>query len=123
MSLVNDYQEPTKPFSAYFRRWKDWKGTSSRSEFWAGFFWNSVIGSAAGLWLVADPYSTLSNLVFILVVPTLLYLSVAIYVRRARDLGWNPAMLLILLIPVVSFVGLILLGTLPSKRTAADSGQ
>jgi uncharacterized membrane protein YhaH (DUF805 family) len=114
--LVNDYTEPTKPFSAYFRRWKDWKGTSSRSEFWAGFFWNTVLGGAAGLWLAADPYSIFSNLLVIIVLPVLLWLSVAIYVRRARDLGWEPTMLLILLIPLVSFVGLILLGTLPSKR-------
>jgi uncharacterized membrane protein YhaH (DUF805 family) len=118
MSLVNDYKEPTKPFSAYFRRWKDWKGTSSRSEYWAGLFWNNVIGSAAVLWLFADPYSPLSNLVFTLVAPTLLYLSLATAVRRARDLGWHPATLLIFLIPVVSFVGLILLGTLPSKRAS-----
>ena len=112
--LVNDYKKPTKPFSAYFRRWKDWKGTSSRSEFWAGFFWNQVLGSAAGLWVFAEPDSTLSNLVFSLVAPILIYLSVAISVRRARDLGWHPAMLLIILIPLVGFVTVILLGTLPS---------
>jgi len=115
MSLVNAYQEPTKPLSAYFRRWKDWKGTSSRAELWAGLFWSTLIFSAATFYLFADPYGVFSNVIFIAAFVILGWLGLAVNVRRARDLGWRPATLLLTLIP---FIGLIW-----SVRLVAQAGR
>ena len=115
MNFTNEFAEPNPPFTAYFKRWKDWTGRSTRSEYWAAFLLTNFLGAIAGTALVFDPYGIPNNIVFILVVLVAVWLGLANCVRRLRDAGLPLAILLVSLVPLGGFVLFILLGTLPSK--------
>lgn len=115
MNFTNELAEPHRQFRAYFSRWKDWRGRSTRSEYWAAFLLTNVLGAIAGTVLLVDPYGVLNNIVFILVVPVAVWLGLANCVRRLRDAGLPVAILLVSLVPLGGFLLFILLGTLPSK--------
>lgn len=115
MNFTNELAQPNQPFKAYLTRWKDWRGRSTRSEYWAAVIMTNVLVALAGTVLLLDPYGTLSNIVFILVVPLALWLGLANCVRRVRDAGLPLAVLLVSLVPLGGFVLFILLGTLKTK--------
>jgi uncharacterized membrane protein YhaH (DUF805 family) len=115
MNQSSNAAKPNKPFISYFTRWNDRKGTSTRAEFWAGFLWNNVLGGAATLVLLAAPESEVNVIIFVLILIGIFQLSVSLYLRRMRDLGWRPALLALFAVPFVNLVAWWILATKPSK--------
>jgi uncharacterized membrane protein YhaH (DUF805 family) len=92
--------------AAGFRNYSNFTGTASRAEFWwfqlfivLGWVGTGALGDVASvLWFVG------------LVVPYL-----AIGVRRLRDAGFNWALFLLGLVPVLGTIAVIVLWVQPTK--------
>ena len=97
--------------AAGFRNYSNFTGRASRSEFWwfqlfivLGFMGTSALGEElSALWFVGT------------VIPYL-----AIGVRRLRDAGFNWALLLLGLVPVLGTITVIVLWVQPSKVEASS---
>lgn len=89
-----------------FRQYSNFTGTASRSEFWWFQLFLVLVGS--GVNAVASGLSVVWFLA--IVVPYL-----AIGVRRLRDAGFNWALLLLGLVPVLGTITVIVLWVQPTK--------
>jgi len=96
--------------AAGFRNYSNFTGTASRAEFW--WFQLFVVLVNIGVSAVADELSLVWLLAIL--VPYL-----AIGVRRLRDAGFNWALLLLGLIPVLGTITVIVLWVQPTKATSA----
>ena len=93
-----------------FRQYSNFTGTASRSEFWWFQLFLVLVGS--GVNAVASGLSVVWFLA--IVVPYL-----AIGVRRLRDAGFNWALLLLGLVPVLGTITVIVLCVQPTKDAPA----
>lgn len=93
-----------------FRQYSNFTGTASRSEFWWFQLFLVLVGS--GVNVVASGLSVLWLLA--IVVPYL-----AIGVRRLRDAGFDWALLLLGLVPVLGTITVIVLWVQPTKDAPA----
>jgi uncharacterized membrane protein YhaH (DUF805 family) len=91
-----------------FRHYSNFTGTASRSEFWWFQLFLVLVGS--GVNAVASELSAVWFLA--IVVPYL-----AIGVRRLRDAGFNWALFLLGLVPVLGTITVIVLWVQPTKVT------
>jgi uncharacterized membrane protein YhaH (DUF805 family) len=89
-----------------FRHYSNFTGTASRSEFWWFQLFLVLVGS--GVNVVASGLSAVWFLAII--VPYL-----AIGVRRLRDAGFNWALFLLGLVPVLGTITVIVLWVQPTK--------
>jgi uncharacterized membrane protein YhaH (DUF805 family) len=91
-----------------FRNYSNFVGTASRSEFWWFQLFLLLVSAGAGaLW---------DGLSFVWFLATLIpYL--AIGVRRLRDAGFNWALFLLGLIPVLGTITVIVLWVQPTKSS------
>ena len=91
--------------------WKrsfDFKGTSSRREFWLGLLGLLTINIIAFGLSFYSPVFTL-----IIVINNLSFVST--FIRRLRDAGYSPWLFLLFFIPIVSLV-LIYFASKPTKN-------
>lgn len=104
-----------------FRKYGDFLGRASRSEFWWWVLFTTLAGaaiSAIPLWTLSLPDGTMSS------GPTLsgfwsiavLLPSLAVAVRRLRDAGYGWGHLFWLLLPVAGLVVLVVVCAQPSQQ-------
>lgn len=96
------------------KKYAEFQGVDSRQQFWMFFLIHFLITIAVSIVsrLIGFPLlATLYGLA--LLIPAL-----AIGARRLRDAGFNPLLLLLLLIPLLGFIILIVLWAQPSKTQA-----
>ncbi len=94
------------------KKYVEFSGRATRSEFWwfvlANCIVSILIGFIGGL-IGTDVLSILYGLAVLLP-------SLAVAVRRLRDAGFNPWLLLIGLIPLVGAIVLLILYCMPTKK-------
>ncbi len=98
--------------SIVFRKYADFKGVASRSEYWWWILFVVLVGIATGaIW---DGLNVAWNIAVLL--PTL-----AVGVRRLRDAGYHWGWIFLGLVPLVGGIVLIVFFTQPSKPTVVES--
>ncbi len=113
----------SKAFKLFFLRAFDFKGRSSRREFWLGVLPNAIIMLVLigllviGLVAFASPINAFS--VFMMVVFGLFCIiellpSISLIFRRMHDIGRSGAYIFVLFIPVIGFIWYIYLVTRPT---------
>ena len=77
-------------------KYANFSDRSDRKEFW-GFFLLTLI---IALVTLSDPTGTALNIISVaLLIPT-----IALYVRRSRDLGKSPWLVLLMLVPLANLI-------------------
>jgi len=98
-------------YVAVLKKYVEFNGRATRSEFWwfvlANFLVSLLVSMVAGI-IRVPALSMLYSLAVLLP-------SLAVGVRRLRDAGFNPLLMLLLLVPIVN-LALIVLWIMPSKR-------
>ena len=88
-------------------KYANFSDRADRKEFW-GFFLLTLI---IGLVTLTDPTGTALNIMSVaLLIPT-----IALYVRRSRDLGKSPWLVLLMVVPLVNAIYFLYLGFGASK--------
>jgi uncharacterized membrane protein YhaH (DUF805 family) len=88
-------------------KYANFSDRSDRKEFW-GFFLLTLI---IGLVTLIDTTGTALNIISVaLLIPT-----IALYVRRSRDLGKSPWLVLLMLVPLANLIYFLYLGFGASK--------
>lgn len=112
-----------KAFKLFFTRTFDFKGRSSRKEFWLGVLPNAIIMlilmalliySLLGFETSTNPFGIFMILIFSLFCIIELLPSIALIFRRMNDIGKSGKYIFVLLIPIVGFVWYIYLVTRPT---------
>ena len=117
MTFSNELIEPNRPFLSFFKKWRDLRGRSTRSEFWAALLITLVSQGAMGFLLSLDPMGTFNWTVYLLVLICIFWLNFAVDIRRARDAGFHPTILFLVFVPLIGPLALlVLLGATPSKN-------
>ena len=89
-------------------KYANFSDRSDRKEFW-GFFLLTLI--IAIVCVMVDPTGTALNIVSVaLLIPT-----IALYVRRSRDLGKSPWLVLLMVVPLANLIYFLYLGFSASK--------
>lgn len=110
-------------FKLFFARACDFKGRTSRREFWLGILPNAIIMVILLVLLVCsltlcdttvNPFSVFMIVAFGVFCVIELLPSISLIFRRMHDIGKSGAYILTLLLPVVGFVWYIYLVTRPS---------
>lgn len=110
-------------FKLFWSRTYDYKGTSSRREFWWGIFGNAIIMLLLiTLLLVSlfyssqklNPFSISMIILFSLFCLIELLPSITLIIRRMHDIGKSGFYIFVLFIPIIGFVWYIYLVTRPS---------
>ncbi len=110
-------------FKLFFVRACDFKGKTSRKEFWLGVLPNAIIMLVLLVLLVCsltlcdtaiNPFSVFSIAVFGLFCVAELLPSISLIFRRMHDIGKSGAYILTLFVPILGFVWYIYLVTRPS---------
>ena len=112
---------------------KDFKGKTARKDFWLGNIGNAIIvfGINYGLTFLIDYggwYFEVDYYLIDIIIPFLFWIMFIFYyvpalsscVRRLRDAGFSPWVILIGIIPVMNIV-LLILYCFKSKVTVADN--
>ncbi len=106
-------------FILALKKYAQFSGRSSRSEYWYFFLYNILINALfSGLSTLTQDVKTISTIIFIVSLVITLFLLVpglAVAVRRLHDLGKSAWMMLILLIPIIGVIWFIILMSLPSS--------
>ena len=105
-----------------FTKYVGFQGLASRSEYWWWFLFEAVIYAASGVILASDPSPGLGALSGLIVLALILP-SLAVSVRRLRDAGFSPWLILIGIIPYLGGLVLIILATRPSKFSGGIPGN
>lgn len=107
-------------FKLFWTRAFDYKGTSSRSEFWWGVLGNALIMIALLALLIIsltcfpaqiNTFSVIMIVLFSLFCIVELLPSITLIIRRMHDIGRSGYFLFILFIPVIGFIWYIYLVT------------
>ena len=110
-------------FKLFWIRTFDYKGRTSRPEFWWGVLGNSIIMVALIILLVIsltclktpiNPFSKIMIALFALFCIVELLPSVTLIIRRMHDIGKSGFYIFVLFIPLVGYVWYIYLVTRPS---------
>lgn len=97
----------------FWKRSFDFSGGSSRKDFWLTALVNFV---------VATILTVISPIVYMVFYLATLIPSIALTIRRLRDGGFSPWLFLTIFIPILGFIGLIVLTALPSKNQGEHAG-
>ena len=98
--------------STVFRKYADFKGVASRSEYWWWILFVVLVGIAAGaIW---DGLNAAWNIAVLLP-------SLAVGVRRLRDAGYHWGWIFLSLVPIIGGIVLIVFLTQPSKPTVVEA--
>ena len=100
-----------------FRKYADFTGTATRSEFWWWVLFTTLV--SVGLDVIADAATGGDTLTSALWGLAVLLPSLAVAVRRLRDAGFGWGHIFWLLLPVAGLVVLAVLYTQPSVRRQA----
>ena len=93
-------------YADFWKKYVDFAGKEQRKNFWLTVLVNFIISAVLGAVLPA--VSGIFGL-------AILIPSLAMGVRRLRDGGFNPLLILLVLIPVLGWLALLVLYCLPSK--------
>lgn len=109
----------SKAFKLFFLRAFDFRGRSSRREFWLGILPNAIIMLLLIALLIAygaavNPFGVIMIVVFSLFCLIELLPSVSLIFRRMHDIGKSGKYILVLFIPVIGYIWYIYLVTRPS---------
>ncbi len=89
-------------------KYANFSDRADRKEFWGFFLLTLIVGLAS---LIIDPSTMAFNVLSVaLLIPT-----IAVYVRRARDLGKSPWLTLLMIVPLVNMIYFLYLGFGASK--------
>lgn len=111
-----------KGFKLFWTRAFDYRGRTSRSEFWWGVLGNAVIMVALLILLVIsltclstpiNPFSKITIALFALFCVVELLPSVTLIIRRMHDIGKSGFYIFVLFIPVAGFIWYLYLVTRP----------
>ena len=111
-------------FNLFWKRVLDYKGTSSRREFWDGVLANLIIMLILLALLVVsltcfqatiNPFSITMLAIFGLFCLVELLPSITLIIRRMHDIGKSGFYIWVLFIPVVGLIWYFYLVTRPSK--------
>ena len=95
-----------------FRKYAEFTGRASRSEYWWWFLFSLIVSLATGaIW---DGLSVAWSLAILLP-------SLAVAVRRLRDAGYHWGWLFLLLVPLVGAIIVIVFLAQPSKVQESES--
>ena len=105
-----------KAYIDYWRRYADFKGKSTVSEFWLALLWNKIVelllGVIALIILIAAFSMDAEQAYFIFQIVLMLYTivcatpSLSLTVRRLRDAGYSAASFWWLLVPGIGMIAL-----------------
>lgn len=95
----------------FFSNYTNFKGRSTRSEFWWWMLATVIIGIVLNiLGALASPFKIIMGLYSLgILVP-----SVALYIRRMHDVGKSGFWVLINLVPIVGFIVFVVFAVQPS---------
>lgn len=120
----------SKGFKLFWARTFDFRGRSSRSEFWWGVLGNALIMAALLILLVVsltcfdqpiNDFSAFMIALFSLFCMIELLPSIALIVRRMHDIGRSGYYIFVLFIPVIGFLWYLYLVTRPSVTQSTRS--
>lgn len=96
----------------------DFRGRSSRTEYWYFQLYSLMLGIALSLFLFApEPLQMAASLVSILVVVVHIVPGLALTVRRLRDAGFPPYLAFLFLLPFGGLI-IVILAMMPSDSSA-----
>ena len=107
-------------------------GAIPRSQWWLGhalilgLALIAVIVSVVGVAAIENGENFAGSIITLLAVPTVLaiaWCSIALYVKRLRDLEWPVWLIILVFVPFVSAGFWLLLGILPTEKTADKNIQ
>lgn len=110
-------------FKLFFTRVFDFKGRTSRKEFWLGVLPNAIIMliligllvySLIGFKTAINTFSIFMITIFALFCLIELLPSISLILRRMHDIGKNGKYIFVLFIPIVGFIWYIYLVTRPT---------
>ena len=106
----------------FFRNYLVFGGRSSRSEFWYIALWGVLISLVTSIGTAAfeDFGAVVSVLSIILGLATLLP-GIALVLRRLRDAGYSPWLILLSFVPFVGSIVVLILCAMASKPVATES--
>lgn len=114
----------TEGFKLFWSRTFDYRGRTSRPEFWWGVLGNALIMVALLVLLGAslgsfakpvNPFSIAMMVLFAAFCIVELLPSITLIIRRMHDIGKSGYYVLVLLIPLFGFIWYLYLVTRPSK--------
>lgn len=106
---------------SFLRRYADFSGLTSRSEFWLTYVAMCVASAAIyGLFMLIAGAGGVTGMIVGAIIASLAGLALtvpgmAICCRRLRDAGFSPWMILISLVPALGSIALLIMLALPSK--------
>lgn len=112
-----------KAFKLFFTRAFDFKGRSSRKEFWLGVLPNAIIMliligllvyALVGFEKTINTFSAVMIVIFALFCLIELLPSISLILRRMRDISKSGKYIFVLFIPIVGFIWYIYLVTRPT---------
>lgn len=112
-----------KAFKLFFTRAFDFKGRSSRKEFWLGVLPNAIIMliligllvyALVGFKKTINTFSVVMIVIFALFCLIELLPSISLILRRMRDIGKSGKYIFVLFIPIAGFIWYIYLVTRPT---------
>lgn len=108
-------------YMAGFKRWNDFNGRSTRSDFWTFTLGNMVVAIVLALLAtyVLSAFGILSVLFSLLV----LVPSIALTVRRLHDFDASGWFILIGFIPVIGLIAMIVFGCIPGTEGSNKFGE
>lgn len=116
-------------FKLFWTRAFDFKGRTSRSEFWWGVLANSVIMVALLILLIisltclsttVNVFSKIMIALFALFCVVELLPSISLIIRRMHDIGRSGYYIFVLFIPVIGYIWYIYLVTRPGTAVAGN---
>ena len=110
-------EENTQTYSYYsfWRNYFNFTGRTKRKEFWITFLINFLLFATIPLMILPIMGSTMNGVIFLVVI--ILIPCLSILTRRLRDTGAGWGWVFLVLILFISFIPLIVLCCLPSKKT------
>lgn len=100
----------------------DFKGRSSRLEYWS-YIGVMVVGLVVGMTVLRGISKSLSEAFYILALIGLFVTNLSLGVRRLHDIGMSGWLLLIGIIPYLGTIALLILAAMPSSDGRNDYGE
>lgn len=95
----------------YWKRFCDFKGTTSRAGYWWAFLAEIIVGFVIGLIAIVPALAFIPNIFSVVtIIPGL-----AIVIRRLRDAGYKWYNIFWAFLPIAGFIILIILLAKPTK--------
>lgn len=101
-----------KQYFNYFKNYINFKGTSTRSDFWIVYLLNSLI-----VYLLQKiTYSGIGDKLSLLFLALIIIPSISLFVRRLRDINKSPWWALLLLVPLIGIIYMFIIALIPSSK-------